>query len=85
MSGCTGAHDLGEPRPGVVQMCRADDCTALRIGTRRGRWRELTFDEQSAVTAHMMQAIAIADAMVIIHGPERGMRRAREVLGYPDV
>lgn len=60
----------------------ADRSADWRVWTGR-RWRPLTPDELLTVTAHMMEACAIANAMTIIHGRERGVRRAREVLGYP--
>jgi hypothetical protein len=76
-------HEFGAARFREVAMCRADDdCTELRIGTRRGGLRTLTADEYVSVLCRMMQDVAVAQAMTIIHGPERGMARAREVLGY---
>lgn len=76
-------HDFGQPRYRWIAMCAYHDCTELRVGTRNGRHRTLTSDELIAVTAKMMQDVAVAQAMRIIHGPERGLARAREVLGYP--
>jgi hypothetical protein len=82
-------HDFGVPDgPGHVQMCRVlvpGDCVELRIADHKPphRWRELTGTEKITVTAHMMEAIAIAQTGRIIHGPVRGPAWAREVLGYP--
>jgi hypothetical protein len=61
----------------------ADHAAEWRLWTGR-RWRPLTPDELVSVTAHMMEATAIGQAMVLFHGRERGIARAREVLGYPD-
>lgn len=78
----THEHEFeGSPEKGRVGMCIDRNCTAVRVGTGR-KWREPTGSEQLSITARMMEDIAIADAMIIIHGKERGMKRAREVLGY---
>lgn len=78
----THEHEFdGKPTEGLVRMCVDRNCTALRVGTGR-KWRELTGTELVSVTARMMEDIAVAQAMTIIHGRERGMKRAREVLGY---
>lgn len=74
-------HNFGESKFKVVKMCSVDDCTELRIGTKRGGWRELTPTEMLDAVAVMMEQICIAQAMQIVHGKERGMKRAREVLG----
>jgi hypothetical protein len=66
----------------VAVMCRVSDCTEWRIGTKRGGLRELTPDELITLAARMMEEIAITEAMQIIHGKERGLQRAREVLGH---
>ena len=70
--------------PGTVLFCEADVCGEVRIVT-SGKIRTMrrpTVDEQLTIIAHMMQATAIGQAMQIIHGKERGIQRAREVLGY---
>jgi photosystem II stability/assembly factor-like uncharacterized protein len=68
---------LGRVRKGTLDLSAAD----WRVWTGR-RWRPLTGEELLAVTAHMMEAIAIGEAMQIVHGRDRGVARAREVLGY---
>jgi hypothetical protein len=76
-------HDFGGYQgPRKLAWCRHPDCMEVRVGDRRGVWRKLNADETISLTAHMIEAIAIADAMVIVHGQDHGMRRAREVLGY---
>ena len=80
-------HDFGlDPRQapiGTARMCRAPDCTHWGVRHRgRVRWEDPTADESIRLTAHMMRDIAIAQAMQIIHGRERGLARAREMLGY---
>jgi hypothetical protein len=80
-------HDFGRPTgAGHVQMCLGDPaCVEWRVADHLWPhpWRPLTGTEKVAVTARMMEDIAIAQAMTIIHGPTGGMRRAREALGYP--
>jgi hypothetical protein len=78
----THVHDFGQSKFKVVKMCQIGDCTELRIGTKRGGFRELTGEELLTAAARMMEDICIAQAMQIVHGKERGMQRAREVLGY---
>lgn len=73
----------GSPKRNLVRICVDRNCRELRIGTGK-RWRKLTADEYITVTAHMMEAISIAQAMQIIHGKERGLDRARQVLGYDE-
>jgi hypothetical protein len=75
-------HVFAVPRYRVVTMCSVEGCTEMRVGTRRGRLRSLTPDEVVSVIARMMEDIAVAEAMTVIHGRERGIARAREVLGY---
>jgi hypothetical protein len=78
-------HRFGRWWPeGRVAMCGIGDCTAIRV-VRGGQMCELSYDETIAVMAHQLEAIAIAQAMMMIHGRERGMRRAREALGYDRV
>lgn len=79
-------HDFGDARKvpiGTARPCRVGSCAEWGV-RHRGRviWEKPTVEELIGLTAHMMEAIAIAEAMVIIHGQDRGMRRAREVLGY---
>lgn len=78
-------HAYGPPAErGSVRHCIAGDgCVHLNVVDRRtGQWRDLTVDEQINVTAQMMEDICIAQAMQIVHGPERGLARARQLLGY---
>jgi hypothetical protein len=66
-------------------VCREDECTELRVGERRNGarvWRPPTGDETLSITARMMEDIAVAQAMQIIHGRKRGLERARYLLGY---
>lgn len=78
----THEHEFdGPPKRGHVGMCVDRNCTAIRVGTGK-RWREPTATELVTITARMMEDMAVAQAMTIIHGHERGMKRAREVLGY---
>lgn len=78
-------HDFRVDSPrGTVCFCTTASCGAMRIiDHRSGQLRELTLDELFTVTAHMMEATAIGQAMQLIHGREHGLERAREVLGYP--
>lgn len=78
-------HAYGPPAErGIVRQCIAGDgCAHLNVvdhGT--GQWRDLTGTELLNVTAHMMEDIAITQAMQIVHGPERGLARARQLLGH---
>lgn len=77
-------HEFPKAKFREVVMCRSDpaNCSEIRIGTKRGNLRNLTGNELLSVVAHMMEDICVVQAMQIIHGPERGMKRAREVLGY---
>ena len=88
-------HEFGDPRTvpiGSARMCRGRvgepgfqrDC--LKWGVRhRGRvaWEDPTVDELIGLIAHMIEATAIGEAMVLIHGREHGIQRARQALGYP--
>ena len=77
-------HDFGNPAPGTVVICQFQDCPEMRVRPRdrRRKLRKLTYSETIDVLAIQMEDIAIAQAMTIIHGPERGIQRAREALGY---
>jgi hypothetical protein len=57
----------GPPKRGRIEMCVGYRCTAQRIGTGR-RWRDLTAAERTKVTIFMMEQLAVADALRIIHG-----------------
>lgn len=78
-------HDFGDPAPGSVVYCVVNGCVEMRVRPRdkRRKLRPLKPSEQIQVMAIQMEDIAIAQAMTIIHGRERGIRRAREALGYP--
>lgn len=86
MTDCEHEHDWGDARTapiGTARPCRVGDCTKWGVRHRRKvRWEEPTVEELIGLTAHMMEAVAIAQAMQIIHGSERGLARAREALGY---
>lgn len=79
-------HDFGDARQapiGSVRPCRVGDCTEWAVRRPRlVRWDALTPSERLDLMAIQMEDIAIAQAMQIIHGQERGLRRARQVLGY---
>lgn len=81
----THEHQFGEPKFRVVQMCAVEGCVEMRIGTKRGRFRDLTTDERIAVTARQIEDIALVQAMQIIHGPDYGLQRVREIRGYRSV
>lgn len=70
--------------PGTIVWCEHERCVEMRVVT-FGKYRtlrRLNADELVTVTAHMMEAIGIGRAMQVIHGRERGLARARAVLGY---
>lgn len=69
------------PQEGAVEVCRVRDCPEWRVWNGMF-WRKLSGTELIDLTAILMEDIAIGQAMTIIHGEERGIKRAREVLGY---
>lgn len=79
-------HDFGDARSapiGAARICRVAECTEWGVRHRgKVRWEPPTVDETIALVEHMMWATAVGQAFTIIHGRERGLRRAREVLGY---
>lgn len=80
-------HDFGldaRAAPiGAARMCHVAGCTQWGVRHRRRvRWEDPTVDELIGLIDHMIYATAIGQAMQIIHGRERGLQRAREVLGY---
>lgn len=68
-------------RVGTIVWCLEPGCGSMRVWGRLTH-RPLNYTETINVIAHMLEATAIGQAMQIIHGRERGLRRAREVLGY---
>lgn len=74
-------HKFGKPEFKTMVMCSVEECTELRIGTKRGRWRELTIEETITAMAIMFEDIAVGRALQMIHGKERGLQRLQEVRG----
>lgn len=74
-------HNFGTPRPGACQMCSVPECFEWGIWTGT-EWREPTAEERVQITLIMMEDVIVHDAMVLIHGKERGPRDARYKLGY---
>lgn len=72
----------GYQGPRQLGWCLEPRCMEVRVGDYRGVWRRLTVDETFGLVEHMMYATAIGQAMTIVHGHDRGLQRAREVLGY---
>lgn len=79
-------HDFGDARTapiGSARMCKVGDCTQWGVRHKgRVRWEDPTPDEQVSLVARMMEDIALAQAMQMIHGRERGLGRVREIRGY---
>jgi hypothetical protein len=79
-------HDFGDARAapiGSARLCTVADCVQWGVRHKyRVRWEDPTANELVSLTARMMEDIAIAQAMQIIHGPERGLARARYLRGY---
>lgn len=77
-------HEFGDARsvpPRTAKMCAVEGCTQWGVAWRQ-KWRQPTAEETISLLAHMIEATAIGRAMILIHGRDYGIRRAREVLGY---
>lgn len=80
----TDGHDFGEPVDGHVRMCSHLKCIQMAVAE-GGSWREPTGTELLDITATMLEDIGMAEAMMLIHGRERGLARYRDSAGYASV
>lgn len=69
----------GSSPEGTVVFCL--DCAAWQVSTGAGL-REPTAQERVTVVARMMEDVAYAQALQIIHGREEGLARLRRLRGY---
>lgn len=75
-------HSFPSTKPRNIVFCQESTCTEVRVGLKKGKLRELTPQEKLSLLAIQMEDLAIAQAMQIIHGKERGLQIARNRLGY---
>lgn len=81
------AHEcsFGPPQPrGTVGWCQLDGCDEFAIANDRRftePWRAPTIDERIAVVDYMLQTVCMAEALLIVNGPDHGRRKIRELLG----
>lgn len=77
-------HDFGPVGDRLTAaMCRDPDCVEWGVSTGK-RWREPTSAESVSLALRMIEDVAMADALVMIHGRERGLAKARFLL-YGDM
>lgn len=74
-----GAHEhqfAGDQPERHLVACEVPGCTNWRI-VDHGALRELNAKERVSLTCLMMEDLILAQAMVLIHGRERGLERIR--------